>query len=101
MNRGEVWWVRDGPRLRPYVVLTRQIAIPALHSVIAAPTTRTNRGIATQVELDPADGMPEACVISLDNLTLVPKDLFVSRICVLSPARLAQVCSALAVAVDC
>lgn len=30
--------------------------------------------------LDTGDGMPEECALSLDNLTLVPKELFHIRI---------------------
>lgn len=102
MNRGEVWWVgADAGARRPYLVLTRQVAIPILHSVLAAPATRTIRDIPTEVSLDRADGMPEACALALDNLTLVPKELFLERICTLEPARLAAVCSALRDAVDC
>lgn len=102
MNRGEVWWVEaPGGVRRPYLVLTRQVAIDALHSVIAAPATTTVRDIPTEVGLDRDDGMPDACALTLDSLTLVPKEYFVQRICALAPDRLAGVCGALRVAVDC
>ena len=101
MSRGEVWWVGADGAQRPYLVLTRQVAIPILHSVLAVPTTRTVRGIPTEVELDQSDGMPEPCALSLDNTTLIPKDYFVERICTLGPERLEQVCAALRDAVDC
>lgn len=102
MNRGEIWWGEDptGQR-RPYLVLSRQAAIGALHSVIAVPATRTVRGIFTEVALDRDDGMPEACALSFDNLTLITKYLLTDRICVLSPQRMREVCAALSVAVDC
>lgn len=102
MSRGEVWWVeaRTGGR-RPYLVLTRDAAIPLLHSVLAAPATRTIRGIPTEVELDVDDGMPQACALTLDNLTLVPKGRFAARICTLRPERLAAACGAVRAAVDC
>jgi len=73
-------------------VLTRLLAVPA---------ARTVRGIPTEVGLGPEDGMPEECVLSLDNLALVPKALFVERICRLGPERMAQVCRALALASGC
>lgn len=102
MNRGEVWWVETpaGDR-RPYLIVTRQAVIPLLHSVLAVPATRSVRGIPTEVEVDEEDGMPEACALALDNLTLVPKDLFVQRVCALGPDRLAAACMALREAVDC
>lgn len=102
MRRGEVWWVGDerGTR-RPYLILTRQVAIPVLHSVVSVPATRTIRDIPSEVSLDRSDGMPDACALSLDNLTLVPKDLFVEPICTLGPQRMQAVCAALAVSTDC
>lgn len=102
MRRGEVWWtVSPQGKRRPYLVLTRDVAVDLLHSVLAVPTTRTVRGIPTEVPLDRTDGMPEDCALSLDNLQLLPKDLFDRRICALGPDRMAAVCRALTVAVDC
>jgi len=45
--------------------------------------------------------MPRACALSLDNLTLMPKAFFRERICRLSPAKMREVCEALAVATGC
>lgn len=101
MNRGEVWWTEAAGARRPYLILTRQAAIPILHSLLAVPATRTIRDIPTQIELDESDGMPEACALSLDNLTLVPKPRFASRICTLGPDKLSATCAALGEAVDC
>ena len=72
-----------------------------LTRLLTVPATRTVRGIPTEVGLGPDDGMPEACVLSLDNLALVPRALFVERICRLGPDRMAQVCRALALASGC
>ena len=41
-------------------VLTRSPAIEVLHRVTVAPLTRTIRGIRSEVELGPDDGMPAA-----------------------------------------
>ncbi len=40
------------------MVLTRDEAIPRLRNIVVALVTRTIRGIDTEVELGPADGMP-------------------------------------------
>lgn len=72
-----------------------------LNAVLAAPATRTIREIPTEVVLDADDGMPEECALSLDNLTLVPKELFRSRITRLSVDRMGEVCTALALASGC
>jgi mRNA interferase MazF len=102
VNRGEVWWVeRPNVGRRPHLVLTRQRAIPVLSSVVAVPATRTRRGIATEVPVGPDDGLPTECVLSLDNVTLVPKALFRERICRLEAERMREVCAALAVATGC
>ena len=69
-----------------------------LNALLAVPATRTNREIPTEVVLDTGDGMPEACALSLDNLTSVPKELFRVRITRLSVERMSDVCSALALA---
>ena len=100
--RGEVWWVEhpDAGR-RPFLILTRQAAIPVLNAFLAVPATRTIRQIPTEVILNTADGMPEECALSLDNLTLVPHELFRARIARLSVERMTQVCRALAVASGC
>ena len=102
MNRGEVWWVEDPDAgRRPHLILTRQPAIPVLHSVLAAPATSTVRGIPTEVPLAHEDGMPHACVVSLDNLAPIPKAFFVERICRLPGNRMHEVCVALAIATGC
>ena len=100
--RGEVWWVEppDAGR-RPYLVLTRQTAIPVLHSVLAVPASRTVRRIPTEVVIDGADGMPDECALSLDNLRPVPKAFFRERITRLSVQRMDEVCRALSLATGC
>ena len=72
-----------------------------LNAVLAVPATRTIREIPTEVVLDADDGMPEECALSLDNLTLVPKALFRSRITRLSGDRMGEVSTALALASGC
>ena len=61
MNRGEVWWVeRPEVGRRPHLILTRDAAVPVLGALLAVPATRTVRGIASEVELGPEDGMPDS-----------------------------------------
>jgi mRNA interferase MazF len=102
MNRGEIWWYQlPDDVARPGCVLTRSAAIPVLNAVLVAPSTRTIRPIATQVHLDVEDGMPYPCALSFDNVLTVPKALMAERITRLGPTKLASLCKALAVAVDC
>jgi mRNA interferase MazF len=102
VNRGEVWWA-EHPEAgrRPYLVLSRQAAIPVLDRVLAIPATRTIRGIPTEVLLDEDDGMPESCALSFDNITTMPKALLTSRITRLSVDKLEETCRALAAATAC
>jgi len=102
VNRGEVWWAEhpDAGR-RPYLILTRQSAIPVLTSVLAVPATRTIRGIPTEMALDKDDGMPAACALSFDNIVTIPKSLLTTRLCRLGVDRLEHVCRALAAATGC
>jgi len=51
--------------------------------------------------LDDADGMPQPCVLSLDNLQVIRRAFCTRRITMLGPERLDEVCRALHVAVDC
>ena len=44
-------------------------------SVTLAPVTRGIRGIPLEWHLDPEDGLPGICVVTLDNITVIPKDL--------------------------
>jgi mRNA interferase MazF len=100
--RGEVWWY-ENPRAgrRPFLILTRDEAIPVLNQVLAAPATRTIRRIPTEVELDSADGMPAPCALALDNLTVIRVALCTKRITRLGPARMVAVCEALRHATAC
>ena len=102
VNRGEVWW-RELPEVtrRPFLVLTRDSALSVLTSTLAVPATRTVRGIPTEVALDQSDGMPDACVLTLDNLTVVDISSLTRRITRLNADRMAEVCHALQVATGC
>ncbi len=101
MKRGEVWWLAEPPKRRPVCILTRDEAIPVLSRVLIAPATTRIRGLPTEVELDQSDGMPAACVLSIDNIRVVPKRQLRSLIAELPPARMARVCEALGLATAC
>lgn len=83
------------------LVLTRDEALPRLRNVVVALITRTVRGIDTEVELGPGDGMPVACAISLDNLRTVPQALLTERITRIDAAKLDSVGRALARSAGC
>jgi mRNA interferase MazF len=96
-----MWWYEAEGGRRPYLVLTRTEAVPVLNQVLAVPATRTARGIPTEVALDEDDGMPQPCVLTLDNVSLIRPSLCTDRITELSPERMAEVCTALHHATAC
>ena len=103
VNRGEIWLL-DLPRpdkRRPVVVLTRPSLIRLLQTVTVAAVTSTLRGSPTEVELGPAEGLKQTSCVNLCNLfTVRQKDLtmFVGTV---GPAKMVEVCRALAVANGC
>lgn len=102
MNRGEVWWIEHPEEgRRPGLILTRSEAIPVLRKLLVVPATRTRRDIPSEVPLDEDDGMPEPCVLSLDNTRVVPKALLTTRVTQLGLDRMVEVCAALRRATGC
>jgi len=93
----------------PHGLLVSAVAIYATRLQLVeqqggAATTALNRPTRS-VENQPlpglADGMPDECVVSLDNTTLMPKAFLRERICVLGPDRMSEICEALAIATGC
>jgi mRNA interferase MazF len=72
-------------------VLTRTSAIGYLNSVTVAHVTTTIRGAPTEVVLTEADGLPERCVVSLDNIHTVRKTRTGHTITHLSSTRMREV----------
>jgi mRNA interferase MazF len=60
-------------------------------SVTVAVVTRTIRAIPVEVPLGPDDGMPEQCVVNLDDILTIPKTRLAERITTLSAAKMAAV----------
>ena len=100
--RGEVWW-GEAPdeKGRPYLVLTRDQAIPVLRAILVAPVTRTVRGIPTEVPLGPAQGLLRPCAATVDNTLAFPKSLLTRRMGALGPSRVNEMCLAMSAALDC
>lgn len=100
--RGEVWWGETpDAKGRPFVVLTRNEAIPVLGTLLVAPVTRTIRRIPTEVRLGSEEGLPTECVAALDATTVFPRSMLARRVGTLSPTRMRELCEALAAATDC
>jgi mRNA interferase MazF len=101
--RGEVWWCEIAEiGRRPVVVLSRDAAIPRLGRALVAPCTTTIRGLPSEVALEPGeDPVPRRSAVNLDSVESVSTAALVTRLGRLSDRRMAEVCMALGVAVDC
>lgn len=101
--RGEVWWC-ELPEIsrRPVVVISRDAAIPRLRRALIAPCTTTIRGLPSEVLLKPEDDpIPLRSAVNLDSVESVSIGTLTERLGRLGDDRMSEVCSALAVAVDC
>jgi mRNA interferase MazF len=101
MQRGEIWFAEAPGGDRPVLVLTRDPVADRVGSLVVAALTKTKRGLVSELELTPSDGVPTDCIVNFDNLHTLPRACFRRRITKLSPKRMAQVCRRLASAVGC
>ena len=76
MRRGEIRWYTFAlpDKRRPVLILSRDSVLPRLNEVIVVPATRTIRGIDTEVVLTEDDGMPTACALNFDHVSLARKE---------------------------
>ena len=102
MRQGEIWWAEQpDEKPRPFIVLTRDEAIPVMHSVLVAPVSRRQRGIATELKLDDRDGIRTESCANFDNLRTIRKSHLTRRVGVLDVDRWPEVCAAIRAAIDC
>lgn len=97
MKQGEVWWA-ELPRpagRRPVVLLSRDEAYSIRNAVTVAEITTTIRGIPVEVPLGPENGLPKKCVVNLDTIITIRKELLVERIILLESDKLKQIKAAI------
>jgi mRNA interferase MazF len=89
VTRGEIRWYtfRLPDKRRPVLVLTRDEVIGHLNEIVVAPVTRTIRGLATEVLLTEEDGMPTACAVNFDHISLGQRERFGPALCTLPWSR--------------
>jgi len=102
MRRGEIWWVNLPSPVgrRPVLLLSRDTAYQVRISLTVAAITRTIRHIPVEVSLKSEDGMPENCVVNLDEIMTIPKSLLTEPITTLSRQKMALVGRAISFALD-
>ena len=81
----------DAFRDRPVLVLTRDPVADRIGAVVVAALTRTRRGLASELELTEADGVPTASVVNFDNIHTIDRDTFRRRVATLPAGRMAEV----------
>jgi len=87
-------------KVRPVVVLTRELVRPHLARVTVAPITTTIRGVSTEVAVGQANGLSHRCVVSCDNIVTVPKGALGAPIGFLLPAQEGALTAAIQAAFD-
>jgi len=102
VRRGEVWWAELPQPIgrRPVVLLSRDAAYRVRTSVTVGMVTRTIRAIPVEVPLGMEDGMPQDCVVNLDDILTIPKARLAERITTLSPQKMTAVARAIIFALD-
>jgi len=93
MKRGEVWWANLPAPIgkRPVVLLSRDEAYPVRSAVTVAEVTTRIRGIPVEVELGPEDGLPKRCVVNLDTIVTIRKEVLTERITLLQKDKIDQI----------
>ena len=97
MQRGEVWWAELPSPIgrRSVVLLSRDEAYIVRNAVTVAEMTSTIRGIPVEVEVGPEDGLPKKCVVNLDTIVTIRKNLLLERITLLREEKINQIDSAI------
>ena len=89
MRRGEIRWYTFRPpdKRRPVLILTRDEVIDRLNEIIVIPATRTIRGLASELVLTPDDGMPVACALNFDHVSLAQRERMGALLSLLPESR--------------
>jgi mRNA interferase MazF len=100
LRRGEIRWYtfRLPDKRRPVLILTRDEVIDELNELIVVPATRTIRGLSSEVLLTLDDGMPAACALNFDHVSLAQRNRISTCLCALPEAKWPDVRRALLIA---
>ncbi len=87
-------------KLRPVLVLTRELVRPHMARVTVAPITTTVRGLSTEVLVGRANGLDSSCVVSCDNIVTIPQITLGRQIGYFLPGQEAALTDAIRAAFD-
>ena len=102
MHKVEVWWANLPSPIgkRPVVLLSRDEAYSVRNAVTVAEVTSTIRNIPVEVNLGTEDGLPKKCVINLDTIITIRKELLTEKITDLTSEKIDEVNKAIKFALD-
>ncbi|HVT45183.1 MAG TPA: type II toxin-antitoxin system PemK/MazF family toxin [Thermoanaerobaculia bacterium] len=103
VNRGEIWLYEFKPhdKRKPVLILTRREVIPLLSTVMVAPITSSIRGVPSEVIVGTNEGLKRESAVNLDHVQTVDQKRLRRFIGSVSTKKMAEVCSALAIATGC
>ena len=102
MRKGEVWWANLPSPIgkRPLVLLSRDEAYSVRNAITVAEVTSTIRNIPVEVNLGTGDGLPKKCVVNLDTIITIRKELLTEKITDLTSEKIDEVDKAIKFALD-
>jgi mRNA interferase MazF len=105
MKRGELYLVTDPAgdpkKQRVFVVVSHQGLIDSRYStVVCAPVYTNGEGLSTQVSVGPEEGLKHESWISCDSIASIRKQKLTNYVGSLTHAKMRQLNSALAIALD-
>jgi mRNA interferase MazF len=105
LRRGELYRIKhpdgDPKRSRVVVVVSRSAHLASRFSTaICAPVYTQRGGLASEVEVGPAEGLKHASAILCDVLTSFPRSQLTDYVGTLGPSKLAALRVALRIALD-
>jgi len=105
VTRGDIYRTRErsferGNKPGFYIVVSREFIAQNddVSTVICAPVYSEVLGLATEVIVGEAEGLPRVCAVRCDFLTLMFKTKLAHLVASLSPSRISQLDKALAIA---
>lgn len=102
MKKGEVWWANLPKPMgkRPVLLLSRDEAYGVRNAITVAGITTTIRNIPVEVLLDKDDGLPKSCVVNLDTIVTIRKDLLIEYLCTLRQEKIIAINNAIKFSLD-
>ncbi|MFA5564155.1 MAG: type II toxin-antitoxin system PemK/MazF family toxin [Candidatus Caldatribacteriota bacterium] len=102
MQKGDIWWANLPEPIgrRPVALLSRNEAYEVRNSVTVAEVTSTIRNIPVEVRIGKRENMPKECVINLDTIITIRKELLDQRIVHLDSGKISEVDDAIKFALD-